>query len=200
MKKRCIQILFILAFFFSLSAYAAPLRWGIKAGPTLSLAKSYSIIYNPANLWGAKLGLFVAVPIISAISFQPESFFALKGARYYSAYWRHEKAARLNYLEISALLNIHILPETLEASVGPYFGFLLYSTAIDEDHDWTWRENRVSHSDFGLSTGLRYHILGFLFAELQWNWGWGKAVFGLDPSDRPPHRNSRVSLLLGYQR
>jgi hypothetical protein len=198
--KRSTQIIVVLAFCLRLSAYAAPLRWGIKVGPTLSLTKSASVINNPANLWAAKSGLFVTIPMAPWISLQPEAYFALKGVRYYSVYWRHEEPARLNYLEIPVLLNIHILPETFEAFIGPYLGLLLHSTVIDESHDWTWRENQVAKNDYGVSTGIRYHVLKFFFVEFQWNSGFRNAVYNPDSPDSGAHKNSTLSLLLGYRR
>jgi hypothetical protein len=198
--KRFSQVIVVFVFFLSVSLYAGPLRLGIKAGPTLSLAESASVIYNPADLWAAKFGLFITFPIVPRISLQPEAYFAMKGTRYYDSGWRSEETVRLNYLEIPILLNIHILRETLEVFIGPYFGLLVHSTANDDNHHWTWWDNRVAKTDYGLSAGLRYHVLKYFFTELQMNAGFRKAVYDPQFPDGGPHNNFTLSLLVGYER
>jgi len=200
MIKRSFQVIIVFAFFLSVSIYAGPLRLGIKAGSTLSLAESASVIYNPANLWAAKFGIFITFPVAPRISLQPEAYFAMKGTRYYDSGWRSEETVRLNYLEIPILLNFHILRETLEVFIGPYFGLLVHSTANDDNHHWTWWDNRVAKNDCGVSTGMRYHVLKYFFTELQLNAGFRKAVYDPLFPDSGPHKNLTVSLLFGYQR
>jgi hypothetical protein len=124
----------------------------------------------------------------------------MKGTRYYDSGWRSEETVRLNYLEIPILLNICILRETLEVFIGPYFGLLVHSTANDDNHHWTWWDNRVAKNDFGLSAGMRYHVLKYFFTELQWNAGFRKAVYDPLFPDGGPHKNLTLSLLVGYQR
>jgi hypothetical protein len=198
--KRSFQAIAVSAFFLNVSIYAGPLRVGVKAGPTLSLVESTSVIYNPTNLRAAKFGIFIDFLVAPRISLQPEAYFAMKGTRYYDSGSRSEETVWLDYLEIPILLNIQILPKSLEVFIGPYFGLLVHSTANDNNHHWTWWDNRVAKNDYGLSTGMRYHVLKHFFTELQLNAGFRKAVYDPQFPDSGAHKNLTVSILVGYQR
>lgn len=176
-------------------------KFGIKTGTTLSFAGENSAIYNASNLFAAKAGLFYSFTVAKSFSIQPEIYFAMKGGKYYSVYWRSEESARLNYIEIPVLLNIHLMNERIDFFVGPYIGFLISSTEIDDEYDWTWVENEIKNNDFGISLGARYHLIKVLFIEINFNNGFTKVVY--DPNPVPhamdrAHKNKTLSLLIGF--
>ena len=191
-------------FLVSIMVFVGPLsasNFGIKAGASLSFAGEDSAIYNAENLYSGKIGIFCSISITKFFSVQPEAYFAIKGGRYYSAAHRATESAHLNYLEVPVLFNIHLLEKRIDLFLGPYFAYLVSSTEIDEDHDWTWKENEVNNYDLGVSLGMRWHFIKRIFVEVQFNNGFNKAVF--DPNPVPQsinrvHKNKTLSLLIGF--
>jgi hypothetical protein len=171
---------------------------GLKAGVTLSLAGEDSAIYNATNLYAAKVGFFYSIPVSESVSVQPEIYFAMKGGRYYSASQRSTESARLNYIEIPLLLNVALLRQKFEIYLGPYIGFLVGSTDIDDEHDWTWIENEVKDYDYGVSLGARYQITRAVFMDAQFNNGLAKIVYEPDKESGRFHKNKTLSILIGF--
>jgi hypothetical protein len=200
MKRSVLGAAFVM-FFLSSSVFADGQRFGFKAGPTLSFVNKDGVIWNyPRRLWAAKLGLFVAFPISAGLSIQPEAYFAMKGARYYDSGIRAEQSVHMNYFEVPILLNVQALRGALEVFAGPYVAFLLRSTPNEPGHHWAPYETRVAKSDYGVTTGVRYHVLRHLFAEIQLNAGLKKVAYDPEYPDHGPHRNLTLSLLVGYRR
>ncbi len=171
---------------------------GLKAGATLSFAGEESVIYNARNLFAAKIGFFYSIPVSGFLSVQPEIYFAMKGGRYYSASQRSTKPAHLNYIEIPLLLNVTLLRQRFEIYLGPYIAFLVGSTDIDDEHDWTWIENEVNDYDYGVSLGVRHQITRAVFMDFQFNNGLAKVVYDPDKESGRFHKNKTLSILLGF--
>ena len=187
--------------FLGSTAFADGPRFGFKAGPTLSFVKKNGVVWNyPKPLWAAKFGLFAAFPVGERLSVQPEVYYAMKGARYYDSGVRAEQAVHLDYLEVPVLLNVQLLRGGLEVFAGPYVAFLVRSTPNEPGHHWAPNETRVAKSDFGVSAGVRYHVLGHIFAEVQMNAGLKRVAYDSEYPDHGSHQNLTLSLLVGYRR
>ena len=169
---------------------------GIKAGPILCISgnQETSSIYNPSNLLSLKLGLFYRRKFSPALTLQPEVQFALKGSGYYSAATRHEESVLFDYLEFPLLVNAHVAGDVFEVFAGPYVALLLSHTPLDEEHDWTWRENEIASHDVGACLGARVW-LGDLSLEVQFQRGFANI---LPDSDRG-HYNTAVVFQVGYR-
>jgi len=172
---------------------------GIKVGPILSLAGEGSMINDASNLLSLRGGLFYRRKISSVLSIQPEIQVALKGARYYSVYWRSTESVHFNYLEIPVLLNAWLVGDTLEIFAGPYGALLLGKPPLDAAHDWTWRENELESYDFGACLGARIWWRNFSL-ELQFSRGFVNVLPQIDvPESEAGHFNTAFALLVGYR-
>jgi len=198
MKKLSIVMILLTLMLLCIAGNNLWAKSGLKAGATLSFAGENSAIYNASNLFAAKVGFFYSIPVSESISVQPEIYFAMKGGKYYSASQRSTESAHLNYIEIPLLLNIALLKQKFEIYLGPYVDFLIGSTEIDREHDWTWIENEVKDYDYGVSLGARFFITKVVFFDFQFNNGLAKVVYDPDPESDRFHKNRTLSLLIGF--
>jgi hypothetical protein len=169
---------------------------GIKAGPMLCIPGSQesSSIYNPSNLLSLRFGFFYAQRVNDVLTLQPEVHLALKGSKYYSVVTRHDETARFNYLEFPLLVNARVPGGVFEVFAGPYAALLLSHTPIDDQHDWTWRENDLDAFDIGASLGARVW-LGDLSLEVRFERGLSNVL----PFGDRSHYNMALSLQVGYR-
>lgn len=196
--KRILKVFSFIFFLLFLSGKGLRAEFGIGVGTALSFVGERSEIYNGSTLVVAKAGLFYSFPIAKTLSLRPGIYLALKGGRYYDSNQRAYDRVSLNYIEIPVLLCLGILNEKLEFSVGPYIGFLVGSTENNDEHRWTWRENEIRDTDIGVSIGAGYHLMKWLFIEVQFNNGLTKVVYDPNPvaqSYSKGHRNRTLSLL-----
>jgi hypothetical protein len=171
--------------------------WGIKAGPSLSLAGEKSAIYDASSLLAARFGLFFSFSMTNVLDLQPGVDFAMKGARYYDVNWRATLSTHFNYVEFPLLLSIQIFPRSLAVFGGPYLGILVSSTKLDEEHMWTWRENKLKSTDYGVTFGARYKFK-VIFIELQYNHGLMDIINNPGSDDLDVHKNRTIALLVGF--
>lgn len=171
--------------------------WGIKAGPSLSLAGEKSAIYDASSLLAARFGLFFSFRMTDVLDLQPGVDFAMKGARYYDVNWRATLSTHFNYVEFPLLLSIQISPRSLAVFGGPYMGILASSTKLDEEHRWTWRENKLKNTDWGATFGLRYRIK-IIFIELQYSHGLKDIISNPGSDNLDVHKNRSIALLVGF--
>ena len=169
---------------------------GIKAGPMLCIPGSQesSSIYNPSNLLSFRLGVFYARRLSDVLTLQPEVHLALKGSKYYSAVTRHDETVHFNYLEFPLLVNARVAGEVFELFAGPYAALLLSHTPIDDQHDWTWRENDLDTFDVGACLGARVW-LGDVSLEVQFERGLSNVL----PFGDRSHYNTALVLQVGYR-
>ena len=201
--KKISKIFIFLAFLFFLSGNNIWAQFGLKAGATLSLSDNKSVIYNASSLFTAKAGFHFSLVIAGSqsISLQPGLNFAMKGGRYYSVHQRAYSPVHLNYIEIPILFSIRLLREKFDLYLGPYVGFLISSTKIVIEDNWTSMGNKIKNNDIGISLGSRCYIIRRVFVEIQFNYGLTKVVY--DPNPLPQafdrfHKNKTLSLLVGF--
>ena len=200
---RNVLVLFLAIGFFIAAAPLPGFEFGVKAGASLSFPfESTNAIHNidiAKSLLGIKGGFFASLPLGGLFSLQPGINYTVRGARYYSAAHRSLEPVRFHYLEIPLLVNLSLKSKSISFFIGPYYGILLGSTPVDASHDWTWEENKLKHSDFGLVAGGRWHYHSF-FIELQYTFGLENVMFnanGVDPY-QPVLRHHCAALLIGY--
>ena len=196
MAKNVLVVLLVAGFI----AMVAPLpavEFGMKAGANLSFAFRPNEIYNASLLLGVKGGVFASFALGGHFSWQPEISYVVRGGSYYSVQHRATLSARFNYLEIPLRLNLSLKGKAISFFIGPYYGILLSSTPLDDEHDWTWEENRLKHSDAGLVAGGRWRLKS-LFVELQYTHGLMNIMTNPNPADAPNHKNHCAALLIGY--
>jgi hypothetical protein len=191
--------LFLAGGFFIAVAPLPAAEIGLKAGANLSFAGESSAIYNAANLFGSQGGFFVSVPLGGLFSLDPGINYVMRGGRYYSVYSRSTHAARFHYLEIPLLLNLSLKKKLLSFFIGPYYGILLGSTPLDDEHDWSWKENKLKRSDAGVLGGVRLRLKSF-FVEMQCTLGLVNVITNPNEADiyQPQHKNRCIALLIGY--
>ena len=177
----------------------AAVEFGVKAGANLSFAGKSSAIYNASNLLGVKGGGFISLAMGWFSSVQLGINYVTRGGRYYSVHDRSTHAACFHYLEIPLLANLSIIKKTLFIFAGPYYACLLGSTPLDDEHDWTWHENKLKRSDAGLTAGVRWRLKSF-FVEAQYTLGLINVITNPDPSGdhNNGHKNHGAALLIGY--
>lgn len=197
MKKKWIGYLGLISLLFLPSPQLFS-EIGIKTGMSLSFARKNRIIYNPTALFAPKAGIFYSLQIGDFFSIQPELNYVRKGNRYYCVNCRAYRVANLDYLEIPIVINLHLLDKTLDLFSGVYVGILLDSIKIDDQHVWTWRDNRIRKTDYGVSFGARYRLFKFVLVELQFNQGLIGVVHEPNQAVTKGHKNKTFSLLIGF--
>jgi hypothetical protein len=196
-------VLFLAGACLSAAAPLPAVEFGVKGGASLSFPfESTNAIHNidiAKSLLGIQGGFFAQFPLGGLFFLQPEINYVMRGVRYYSAAQRSLEPVRFHYLEIPLLVNLSLKSKSISFFIGPYYGILLGSTAVDDQHDWTWEENRLKHSDFGLVAGGRWHCHSF-FIELQYSLGLENVMFNANGADPypPVHRHHGAALLIGY--
>jgi len=174
------------------------IEFGVKAGANLSFVFKPNEIYNASNLLGIKGGVFASLPLGGLFSWQPEINYVVRGGRYYSAHVRGTRSARFNYLEIPVLVNLSLKGKSISFFIGPYYGILLSSTPLDDEHDWCWKGYKLKRSDAGLAAGFRWRLKS-VFVELQYTHGLMNLM--TDPNSSATvldHKNHCAALLIGY--
>ena len=197
MVKRALAI-FLATGFFTAAAPLCAIEFGAKAGASLSFVFEPNEIYNASNLLGIKGGVFASFPLSGLFSWQPEINYVVRGGRYYSAHVRGTRSARFNYLEIPVLVNLSLKGKSISFFIGPYYGILLSSTPLDDEHDWCWKGYKLRRSDAGLVAGGRWRLKS-VFVELQYTHGLMNIM--TDPNSSATlldHKNHCAALLIGY--
>lgn len=197
MAKKWIGYLGLISLFF-LSSPKLSANIGVKTGLSLSFAGKSGIIYNPTALFAPKAGIFYSLQIGDFFSIQPGLNYVRKGNRYYCVNCRAYRVANLDYLEIPILFNVHLINKTFNLFSGVYVGILLDSIKIDDQHVWTWRDNRTRKADFGVSFGAQYRLFKFVFVELQFNQGLIGVVHEPNQAVTKGHKNKTLSFLIGF--
>jgi len=85
--------------------------------------------------------------------------------------------------------------------LGPYVGFLMSSTEIGIEHDWTSIGNKIKNNDIGVSLGARCYVVRRFFLEIQFNYGLTKVVYDPNPIQQALdrfHKNKTLSILVGF--
>jgi hypothetical protein len=157
---------------------SAPVRFGLKAGASLStLAGPGTHNYPVSPLLGGVGGVFAMVPLGAAqhLFFQPELLYSQQGYRLRNAATEYEAKFRTDYLKLPLLLGI--THGGFFAAVGPQVGYLVndrrtfrfhdYSPATGVSPDITERVNT------GLNSYQRWEFSAVAAVGYRWQCGAG---------------------------
>lgn len=174
MKK--IIILAIIAVFSFTAAKAQ--SYGIKGGVNFAnLSGSDAEGFD--SLTGFHLGVTAEFSIFQNLSLQPELVYSVQGAKL------EDTDYKLGYLTLPVMVKFY-LNDKLSIHAGPQFGLLVSES--DEV-----KENDNNTTDYGISAGIEYKIIGGLFAQARYNSGLSEI------SDNAEVKNTVFQLSLGYQ-
>lgn len=181
---------------------------GIKGG--LNFTNLYTEDVDDNNiLTSFNAGLYVNLPVSSAVSIQPEFNFSRKGSElvYDNAFATGTTILKLNYLEMPVLLKLNVTPN-LNVHLGPYAAYLIDGQATNETNGGTFNfEENINNDDlnkwdYGLAAGVGLD-LGGTSLGLRYNYGLqtiGKErTFGGTTYTFPDSKNSALSLYVGFK-
>lgn len=98
-------------------------RFGLTGGLNIAnTVSSRNSDFSTDTKLGANFGLFVDIPIIYPLSFQPEVLYSQKGYRANTAYG--DFAQRANFIDVPILAKIKLAP-AFNILVGPQVSFLM---------------------------------------------------------------------------
>ena len=189
--KTC-SIFLILTLAFTLNANAQGTAYGIKGGVSLA-SFSGDDTDELDTRTGFMIGGFVTFPMGSAISIQPEVFYAQKGTKFDDL--GSDVTFKLDYIDIPVLFKYTLAGEnaTPYFLFGPYIGFNITSErsangqSVDLDN--------VASTDFGLVFGIGVNFQKFLL-EVRYDMGLSNIID--DDTDPDSLNNTAFHLMLGY--
>lgn len=158
---------------------------------SLSHGQSYGIKggVNFANLSGGDadgfdgvtgfhLGAIAEFRIFDNLAFQPELLYSVQGAKVADADYK------LGYLTLPVMAKFY-LNDKLSVHAGPQFSLLINEGDGFEETD-------TNKTDFGISGGLEYNLIGGLFIQGRYNSGLSEL------SDDADIKNSVIQFSIGY--
>ena len=169
------KILVIAAFLLTFSSNAQ--SYGIKGGINFSNL-SGSGADGADGITGLHLGLIAEFKIFQNLALQPELVYSAQGAKI------NDVDYKLGYLTLPVLAKFY-LNDKLSIHAGPQFGLL-----ISENDEVKEADN--NSTDFGISAGLEYNIIGGLFVQGRYNNGLSEIT------DNTEIKNSVIQFSIGY--
>jgi hypothetical protein len=121
-------------------------RIGLTGGLNIAnTVSSRNSDFSTDTKLGANVGLFVEIPIVYPLSFQPEILFSQKGYRANTAYG--EFAQRANFIDVPILAKIKLAP-SFNILVGPQVSFLMNTrNTYYDDFDVLYQESYKYNGD-----------------------------------------------------
>ena len=169
------KLIVFAALLFAFSAQAQ--SYGIKGGINFANL-SGSDADGSDGITGLHLGVIAEFSIFQNLSLQPELIYSAQGAKI------NDVDYKLGYLTLPVMAKFY-LNDKLSIHAGPQFGIL-----ISEDDEIKETDNNTT--DFGISAGLEYNIIGGLFVQARYNNGLS------DITDNAEIKNTVFQLSLGY--
>ncbi len=188
---KAFPILLILILAFAVTANAGTTTFGLKGGLTLANI-SGDDTDDLDSRTGFMIGGFMAIPVSPAISFQPEVFYAQKGAKFDLG--GTDVTIKLDYIDIPILFKYTIAGE----SATPYFLFgpsigINVTSEFSSDDASVDIGDFITSTDFGLVFGVGVNIQKFLM-EVRYDLGLSN-IWDIDGA--PSNTNSVIGLLVG---
>jgi opacity protein-like surface antigen len=168
---------FIVSFSLFTIAAAHAQTYGIKGGVNFANL-SGSDADGADAITGLHLGVIAEFSIFQNLSLQPELLYSAQGANI------NDVDYKLGYLTLPVMAKFY-LNDKLSVHAGPQFGLL-----ISENDEIKEADN--NKTDFGISGGIEYNLLGGLFVQGRYNSGMSNL------SDNVEVKNSVIQLSIGY--
>lgn len=151
--------------------------YGIKGGVNFANL-SGSDADGADGITGLHLGVIAEFKIFENLALQPELVYSAQGANV------NEVDYKLGYLTLPVMAKFY-LNDKLSIHAGPQFGIL-----ISENDEIKEADN--NSTDFGISGGIEYNIIGGLFAQARYNNGLSEIT------DNAEIKNTVFQLSIGY--
>jgi hypothetical protein len=158
-------------------AQAGPVRFGLKAGATLSgLAGPGTHDYPASPLWGGVGGVFATVPLGAAQRWflQPELLYSQQGFRLRNSDTDYEATFRSDYLKLPLLLGF--TQGGFFAALGPQVGYLVHGRNSYHFHDYSPTTGISPGITESANTDLRYRQRWEFSAVASVGYRWGCGV------------------------
>jgi hypothetical protein len=121
-------------------------RIGLTGGLNIAnTVSSRNSDFSTDTKLGANVGLFVDIPIVYPLSFQPEILYSQKGYRANTIYG--DFAQRANFIDVPILAKIKLAP-TFNVLIGPQISFLMNTrNTYYDDFDVVYQERYNYNGD-----------------------------------------------------
>lgn len=181
---------------------------GIKGGVNFTNLYTEDVDDNNV-LTSFNAGLFVNLPVSSALSIQPELLYSRKGSElvYDNVFASGTTKLKLNYLEMPVLLKINVTPN-FNVHFGPYAAYLIDGNATNETDSGSFNfEENIDNDDlnkwdYGVAAGVGLD-LGSTSLGVRYNYGLqtiGKErTFAGNTYTFPDSKNSALSVYVGFK-
>lgn len=136
------------------------------------------------------LGGMVEIPLLDALSVQPEILYSSQGAK---SKFNSDDVVRLNYITVPIMAKYYVW-ETLSVEAGPQIGFLL-SAERDEEGQEDDIKDITKSTDFGLNLGLGYKLENGVNFALRYYFG---SDINSDINSSAKVKNSVFQISVGY--
>jgi len=151
--------------------------YGIKGGVNFAnLSGSDADGFD--SLTGFHIGAIAEFSIFQNLALQPELLYSVQGAKL------EDVDYELGYLTLPVMAKFY-LNDKLSIHAGPQFGLL-----ISEGNGLEEADNNTT--DFGISAGLQYKVIGGLFIQGRYNSGLSEI------SDNAEIKNTVLQFSIGY--
>jgi hypothetical protein len=182
--------IFVLAFAAGVQAQTG---FGLKGGMTIAKLTGDNT-ENPDSRTGFMIGGYAAIPIGEGMAFQPEVYYAQKGAKFDAD--DSEVTVKFDYIDIPLLFKYTVAGQGAQPYflIGPSVGI---NTKAEQEADGQTEDlsDNTKSSDFGLVFGIGVELQQFL---IEARYSLGLSDINDFPDDPDSIKNSVIAFQVGY--
>ena len=177
----------------SLASAKAQVQFGVKAGANFATL-SGSDVQGAKTLTGFNGGVFVKLPLVSALSLQPEVLYSGQGAK--STEGSTDVSLNFGYINVPVLAK-YTFPMGISVLTGPQIGFLM-SAKEKADGQSVDVKSMLKSTDFSWDFGASYVSPFNLGIEARYGLGLSSIGKAQDGDPAPNIKNGVFSVGLFY--
>lgn len=179
---RTIVLFLLLIIFGNTQKVNAQIQYGLKGGLNYVnneiINTPYEINDNSKYRLAYHVGAFAKIELSKKISFKPELLFSSKGYEI-SAIENVQPSGdgnlHLNYINLPLLIGYEFF-DKMAINVGPELGYLLSAKAKYDSKTIDLEEAWDNKFDFGISTGINYHLDENIALEIRYTHGLSSVI------------------------